>query len=451
MSVIADRDQRVGYVTLTVAPELPELPDRERTSRELRMDREAAADRESRRPAWSRDAEWTADMEYVWAEGVRPSVAALTARAKRYKRAARELADLDEFGGRLAWLAAPGVRVISNTRQALRAAHRDGRRIVVRGAHGCITPQGRRIELLRAAEWAENRARAASMSRVDLVGACRGRWRKVGCGCGTVDILVGCEQTTLCEWCRKRHWRRWRRRITRAMDSHLTAAKRTWAKCRRGYAPGVYLITLTAPHSGNLATDRETLGRAWRELSKAASYGNWWAHHAMVYEATPGTKGDGHMHMHVAVISSWIPYDEIRALWGRAIPGAVHVDFQSPADAREAAKLRGRKANEVSNAAEYLAKYVTKGVEPIDMTGRKAGELLVAFRGRRKVTTSRHFWRPLAERRGCQECGEPHRLIEAPCGLIEHAPGAVLASMAERSRWRPPRGAPQVPIRWDCN
>jgi hypothetical protein len=246
----------------------------------------------------------------------------------------------------------------------------------------------------------------------------------------------------------------------RAMAPHLRAARDQWnRRGRRGHAPGVYLITLTAPHSGDLVADRRRLGDAWRDVSKRASYGGyqlgarwserkWWGHHAMVYEATPGTAGDGHMHIHAAVISQWVPYAELRAAWERAIPGAVIVDVQSPADARAKANQRGRKLHDVSNAAEYLAKYVTKGVEPTEMTGRKAGELLIALRGRRKVTTSRHFWRPLAERRGCPTCGQSHVLVEAPCGLQEHAPAAVISAAAERSRWRPPRVGAQVALRW---
>jgi len=483
-------------VDLAVADALARVPppDPEPDAADLADERAARALHESKVPEWARDLEWTADMEHVWRERVRPEVADLTARAKRYKRAARDLCDVDEFGGRRARLRAPGLRECANTRRALRAQssrnvgglYAARCSVTVIGAHGSASPDGRRVELMKASEWAENRARSASMSRVDLVGTCRGRWRKVRCGCGTVELLVGCDQTTLCGWCRRRHWRRWRRRIVRAMGPQLRGARDRWnRKGARGRAPAIYLLTLTMPHSGDLVTDRKTMGVAWRELSKAASYGGyqrgdrytpnaskfertnkglklaraegrysldkWWGHHAGVYEVTPGTVGDGHMHMHIAVISRWVPYHELRAAWEAAIPGAVIVDVVSPEDARRKAEKYGRKLNGVSNAAEYLSKYVTKGVEPSEMTGRKAGELLVAFRGRRKVTTSRGFWRPLAGRVGCTECNECHRLVEAPHGLQQHAPAAVLASASERSRWRPPRGAPQIMLRWPAS
>lgn len=481
---------RVFTGVLLVPPE-PTPPDRdpEPSARELADRRELRAELATKAPAWTGDAEWSEDMEYVWRVRVRSDIESLTARARRYRRAAQDLVTLDEYGGwpgRFLKRRAPGVRNATITRRALRAVRRDsalwstdvdwsksrGRSapIVVDGPHGSVTLSGRRVELMKASEWADNRARSASMGRADLVATCRGRWRRVACGCGTAELLVGCDQTSLCEWCRKRHWRRWRRRIVRAMGPQLRAAHDAWVKGgRRGYQPGVYLITLTMPHSGDLVTDRKTMGAAWRDLSKAASYGGyhkgarrnadghpcrgadwvdakWWGHHAMVYEVTKGTVGDGHMHAHAAVISGWVPYDELRATWERSIPGAVIVDVVSPEDARKKAKERGRKLNAISNAAEYLAKYVTKGVEPAEMTGRKAGEMLVAFRGRRKVTTSAHFWRPLADRSGCPTCKQAHRLVEAPCGIQQHAPAAVLLAAAERSRWRPPRG--QVGIRW---
>ena len=233
------------------------------------------------------------------------------------------------------------------------------------------------------------------------------------------------------------------------MGPHLRAARDMWNRGgRRGMAPGIYLITLTAPHSGDLVEDRRVLGEGWRELSKRASYGGWWGHHALVWEATSGDNGEGHLHAHVAVISSWVPYAELHAAWRDAVPGALVVDVVDPGEARARAKKRGRRLNDVGSAANYLSKYVTKGVEPTELSGRKAGELLVAFRGRRKVTTSRGFWKPLSARKGCPTCGADHRLVAAPCGLQAVAPGAVLRAQCERVGLRLQRGSPQVGLRW---
>lgn len=285
----------------------------------------------------------------------------------------------------------------------------------------------RRRSLARAgdelrADYAGARAAAVAMSRADVVGACRGRWRTVGCGCGRKDVPVGCDQPTLCDWCRRRHWRRWRHRITRSLRTHVRAAIGTWgADGARGARPGIYLVTLTGPHSGDVVVDRERMGAAVRVLLKHAGAERWWRHYALVWECTPGKDGRGHMHAHIAVVAAWVPYKELHVVWRAAMPGAAVLDVQSP----------GRNRNAAGNAANYLAKYVTKGVDPGEMTGAKAGELLVASYGRRRVTTSRHFWQREREP-VCRDCNRKMYLHAAPLGLREHAPAAVLRAHAVR-------------------
>jgi len=191
------------------------------------------------------------------------------------------------------------------------------------------------------------------------------------------------------------------------------------------------------------------MGAAWRELSKRASYERWWGHHSLVWEVTSGEDGLGHLHAHVAVVSSWVPYEELHVAWREAMPGARVLDVVSPADARERARARGRKYDAAGGAAHYLAKYVTKGVDAGEMTGRKAGELLVAFRNQRKVTTSRAFWRPLLARSGCKCCRQEYHLVGMPCSMQAIAPGAVLRAKAELLGWWVPRGEIQVGLRFD--
>lgn len=296
-----------------------------------------------------------------------------------------------------------------------------------------------RVTLARSAEWAEHRAQAMALPRTELLATCGERWRAVRCGCGRTEIRVGCDQVQLCERCGKRHWRRWRKRITRAMDAHVRAARAAWFTARHrgesvGKPPGVYLVTLTIPHSGSIEVDRETMGRAWRKLTKLAQAGNWWGAYAMTYEVTPGTIGDGHVHIHLAAISSWIPYEELHAAW-RRLAGARVLDVSAPRSGRS------------ENAADYLSKYVTKGIISSEFTGQKAGELLVAWRGKRKVTTSVDFWKPTRDRDIlCKVCGEAHQALGAPVALRKVAPGAVLQAMAERVGWWIPRGAIQAEL-----
>lgn len=344
-------------------------------------------------------ADWQADLEYVWRARTTALVEKLATRARVCRRAAR-------------------------------------------GARGWL-----KVRLLRRAEWAENRARALSMSRADVLSTCGKRWRQTECGCGRRDQLVWCDQAQLCSRCRKWWWGKWRARITSSLERHVADARARWyARGKRGMRPGVYLLTLTGPHSGNIETDRVRLGDAWRKLTKAANAGRWWGAYALAWEVTCGpTKlapdrgpHDVHVHMHVAVVSSWIPYEDLHRAWRAAMPGARVLDVKSP-------QLTKHARTEAESAARYLAKYVTKGVEPSEFTGRKAGELLVAFRGRRKVTTSRYFWH--YDNR-CQKCGCQHRAVGHPVSLQAIAPGAVLRSLSERTRYRDvDRFVFQVPLR----
>lgn len=370
--------------------------------------------------------EWVADLEYVWRKRVEAPIAALQSRARRRRRQARAFERESPDGSTGAWL---------------------------------------RVACLRSAEWAEERARAMAMSRADIVEVCGQRWRSIRCGCTSLELRVGCDQPQLCGACRRRHWQKWRKRITLSMQEALRVERashyRTPSYRRRGMRPGIYLVTLTAPHSGDLATDRVAMGEAVRKLLKHANKHAWWSTYALTWEATAGDDGAGHMHAHLAVISSWIPYTSDQAdngnvdrmtprrrgerrraprglheVWRDAMPGAVVLDVQAPRSG----------ADEAAIGASYLAKYVTKGVDPAEFTGRKAGELLIAFRSKRKVTTSAGFWRHLPSE--CPHCAQAWRSTGAPCSLQDVLPGAVLRSHAERAGYWIPRGGPQVPLRW---
>jgi hypothetical protein len=258
---------------------------------------------------------------------------------------------------------------------------------------------------------------------------------------------------------------KWRKRIVAGMERALRGARELWDRTphyrRRGIRPGIYLITLTGPHSGDLETDRRRMGKAVRKLQKYATAAGWWHTYALTWEVTAGARADGHMHAHLAVVSSWVPYTfrqasrydaalwaprrkgerakrpaiGLRELWAKCMPGARVLDVQAPREGGDGPLAAGH----------YLAKYVTKGIDPAEFSGAKAGELLVAFRSRRKVSTSRAFW--VAPDTRCACCGEFVRSLGAPCSLQELLPGAVLRSRAERVGYFVERGPPQVALR----
>lgn len=454
-------DGKLHYVTIAV--ELPEP-----TLEQVRQNRADATGSLECRGTTAKAApplgnrEWTDDLEYTWRVGTEAKRLGLLERAKTKRRHIREVLAMEAEYGR-----------------------------------GDVALPAMRAELARSAEWAEDRAAAMAMAREDIVSVCDERWRSIRCGCSVREMKVACEQPLLCGACRRRHSQVWRKRIVAGMDAALREARREFAATpryrRRGMTPGIYLITLTGPHSGSFVTDRERMGEAVRELLKHANAQRWWSTYALTWEATKGDDGAGHLHVHLAVISSWIPYrsedlpSEVAELWcparpteladyvrkgerverhgplrpgyvrrrvrprvllkqsrglhetwRDAMPGALVLDVKAPGAARD----------EALSAGVYLAKYVTKGVDAAGFTGRKAGELLVALQGKRKVSTSAGFWVPPP--RECPHCMEAWRSVLSPVSMQDIAPHLVLNGRARASgwyqdgKWRRP-GSPEDP------
>lgn len=198
----------------------------------------------------------------------------------------------------------------------------------------------------------------------------------------------------------------------------------------------MYMVTLTVRHTGSLEADRATLHAGWRALARVAGAERWWSAYALTYEITPGRDGLGHVHAHAAVVAQWLPYDRIHEVW-RAATGSAVINVSAPS--------RSKKS---SAAGAYLAKYVTKGVQLEEFTGQKAGEVLVATYGVRRVTTSRRFWSRDDGPRLCGVCGERHRCMGAPPALRTLQPAGWLRATAElRGVWLA-RGSPQAQLVW---
>lgn len=388
-------------------------------------------------PSGLGDSEWIADMQHVFGVRMRPVIDGLLDRSKACHKRAKKIGALYAEPG-----TGPGAGFCDPS-----------------VAFGSLTAVQLIVRAMKSARWADDRARALALDREDVVGACGKRQMRVACGCSDITLPVGCDQPQICVDCRKRHSRLWQRRITAGMDVALRRARKAWFAnpYRRGMRPGVYMITLTAPHSGDLVVDRERMGKAVRKLLKHATAEGWFSAYALTWEATAGAAGDGHLHCHLACVSSWIPYSSMQAdpmalaharadddgmahprrarkrlrpglheVWERVMKGSHVVNVSAPKRGEDGAR----------GAAQYLAKYVTKGVDPVEFTGCKAGELLAAFRGKRKVTTSAHFW---PERDAtCECCREAWRMVESPQSLRDLMPGAVLTATSVLYR----RGVP---------
>lgn len=240
--------------------------------------------------------------------------------------------------------------------------------------------------------YAAARARSLRSPLGPRVAKCGSTMFAVRCGApGKAPVLVarGCRQWWVCPSCRRRRSNSLRRRMTEGLTSAWSRATSGGARC------GLRLLTLTLRHSGSVDEDRRALLAGWRAFYKAAN--RWLGRYAYVatWEVTPGRDGRGHVHMHAAVIwPRWLDYGRVRTLWLRACPQSERINIVGG-------------SNNVERAANYLAKYISKGVELSGFTDELRAAVLASFYNAHLVLTSRKFWGPKV----CDCCGEPWRRV----------------------------------------
>lgn len=184
--------------------------------------------------------------------------------------------------------------------------------------------------------------------------------------CGTChvpgpDIQLACDQHRLCLGCRERRAHKFQRRMMGALEvvrddlERLQLNRPTRVRADgsliRGGEWSEKFLTLTLPHSGDIAADVRELPRAWRrfwralrthftkdvlageeplERRKLAEL----IRFVRVIEVTEGVDGLGHAHLHVYLVGPYIDKYRVAHLWGDALSksyqtalaraGAVH-------------------------------------------------------------------------------------------------------------------------------
>ena len=317
-----------------------------------------------------------------------------------------------------------------------RAARAEGRRRVARA--------GRREGAARYWRHRRDSAAAPLSARVALCG--KGEPMVLACGCGHREVIPVCGQTKACPRCQRRAYKRLQTRLTRTLRARQTSNYRRWLQDGRprGARRTAALVTLTVAHSGELAADREVLQRAWERLRA-------WLWHrcggafdfVRVWEMTPGSSGDGHVHCHVVAMLPWVDYRDLGAEWVRAtsalaVSGGVDVRRISPVE-----------------ASSYLAKYASKGVQVGVMAPALAADFLHLTYGKHAVSVSRGFWVP--REKGCHCCGERLALIERGSALVSVSPALGMDIQRRRAMWarygppeRWPDWAPESRRHWQA-
>jgi hypothetical protein len=300
-----------------------------------------------------------------------------------------------------------------------------------------ITLERERAERLTA------RATSVLEDRSDRVASCCTTGMTLSCKCGPRRVAVGCGQRWLCDVCRARCYAMIRRAALRAWRARWSEQYRRWQRAGRprGAAWRYYFLRLSVRHSGNVATDRELIVDAWtkcrnwinREIGRRHPYYRRRSRsgklvvgvrfpYQLTWEATAGADGLGHVHAHVIVLWPWFDWSGLDEQWREATDGeSNHVRIESVRagsvdgkHTRRRGTERDRAADAVLAAADYVAKYASKGVTLETFDGDLAGATLAAFYCKRVVSTSYGFH--VAEECRCRECGCTFDIREPPEG-----------------------------------
>lgn len=259
-------------------------------------------------------------------------------------------------------------------------------------------------------DWHRRRALGARRDRRDRADECGDTWMVLGLDCARDPraqlVPRLCRQRDICTDCLTSYWARVRGRIREGLQHAHHRALPAWrtagrpmhlcrdaecGACAPRRAPGARplpprwtLITLTSPreHAGralHVGERRDWIQHGLTALRQGLHDRLGYApEYVYTWEATPGTDGLGHPHVHLAVALPYVCYASLRRLWARALgvpADEAHIDI----DGREA---------QHGAAYGYIAKYMAKGL-PSDMAPGVAGGWLAAQWGRRRFSGSR--------------------------------------------------------------
>lgn len=250
--------------------------------------------------------------------------------------------------------------------------------------------------------------------------------------CGSCDeehyMRLGCGHRE-CPRCRHLHANRTKRYVENARRALRDAAKKQCVS----YKLRERMLTLTVPHyewrPGQPAAEFRirVLYAAWDifrdwlreyQLQRTPEGAEDLVHFFRVWEWTEGEDGDGHPHFHVYVHGPFLPQDEIKKAWARALKCAsgedieeVIVDIRAATDKGNVKGKDGRKRRLVDELVKYMLKDYSMFSRDKFVNPAVLARVLNEMMRRRQRQTSRGFsaWSEMArerlEQKHCTCCG----------------------------------------------
>jgi len=274
-------------------------------------------------------------------------------------------------------------------------------------------------------KWHRRRARSVRRDRLTVVQSCGTKWARIHCGCTAHLRPVACDQREMCDKCGDK----WRRRIlgrllraTRAHEKYNLKAPRgfRWGRTGRWAMLSLSVSSVLYDENGQfirhrtIAEQRDimvtTAWPRWRAWIQKRTGRSW--PYAWVPEVTDGDAAAGHgrhPHLHAVIMLPVIPFEEMAAAWVAATGGAAgaqgfEISTSGKVNARNSHDQRDNSETPLAaakNAAQYICKYASKG---LDCAPETAAEYWEAMYGKRRVSTSQGFW-VQEEKLRCPDCG----------------------------------------------
>lgn len=192
------------------------------------------------------------------------------------------------------------------------------------------------------------------------------------CKCGPSLRPKDCRQHLVCRRCQKARMKKFASKIRNGLLEKTASSDRL-----------VVHVTIALRHSGDIARDRRDLVAAWRRFYKRVGKEIGAFPFVGVHELTIGHDKLGHPHAHVVCLWPWLDWGVLQKWWVKAAGGRA-----------KSTRIGFRAHHNVHAAANYLAKYVSKGVDTADFSTEMRARAVAGTYGSRWLFSSRGFWAP---------------------------------------------------------